>query len=58
MEMIIVVAIISLAALYVGYTFYKQFTGKGGCSSGCSCDTVTQDSCEDPRKNLENLQLK
>lgn len=42
MEMIVVAMIISLAALYVGYTFYRQFTGKGGCSSGCSCDAETK----------------
>jgi len=54
MEMVILVLIIGLAALYVGYTFYKQFTGKGGCAPGCSCDPKMQQfhqlNCHSPEQ--------
>jgi len=45
METLIVIFIVILAAAYVGYTFYRQYKGKGGCSSGCSCTPEIKHYC-------------
>jgi hypothetical protein len=53
METIIVAAIIGLALIYVGRTFYRQFRGKGGCSSGCSaCTPEAKHYCSDTPQSI------
>jgi len=56
MELAIVIVIVALAAVYVGYSLYRQFTGKSGCSPGCSCSTALQHQCR-TRQSLEKLQF-
>ncbi len=58
MEMLIVILIVGLAAGYVGYTFYKQFTGKSGCSSGCSCSEAMKNNCTVRHQSLDHLTFK
>ncbi len=58
MEIFVVILIVGLAAVYVGYTFYKQFTGKSGCSSGCSCGDEIKKHCISPNQSLDNFTLK
>ena len=58
METLIVGLIIVAAAAYVGLTFYRQFKGKSGCASGCNCSPNVKSMCDDPRKTMDNLNLK
>lgn len=47
MEMLIVILIIAIAAVYVGRIFYKGLRQKDGCGGGCTCCS-TLDSCSEP----------
>lgn len=47
METLIVVLIVLVAAVYVGRVFYNGFKQKNGCSSGCTCCSIS-DSCSQP----------
>jgi len=59
MEMLIVIIVVSLAAVYVGRTFYRQFSGKDGCSSGCAgCSVEMKNNCTSPHQAMNDLKLK
>lgn len=47
METVVVILIIAVAAVYVGWVFYKGFRQKDGCACGCTCCSIS-DSCSLP----------
>ena len=47
MELVIIVLIVAVAAVYVGRVFYKGFKQKDGCACGCTCCSIS-DSCSEP----------
>jgi Tfp pilus assembly protein PilE len=53
-ELLIVVIIVAAATVYVVYTLYRQFTGKGDCGAGCSCNIQLQQQCQ-THQYLDNL---
>ena len=58
METVIVVLIVCVAVGYLGYTFYRQLSGKCNCSSGSSCSTEVKHQCHTNAESLNNLTLK
>lgn len=58
MDYILVGLVVGLAVLYVGYTFYRQLTGKAGCSDGCSCSPQMKQMCESGHNSMDNLTFK
>ena len=58
MEILVIAVVVGLAAGYVGLTFYRQFTGQAGCSSGCSCSAEMKQRCESDHSSMNNLTFK
>jgi hypothetical protein len=53
-DLLIVIIIVTAAAVYVVYTLYRQFTGKGDCGAGCSCQSQLKQQCQ-THQYLDNL---
>ncbi len=47
MQTAVVILIVAVAAVYVGWVFYKGFRQKDPCSCGCACCSIS-DSCSQP----------
>lgn len=54
METFIVILIVALAVAYVSRNIYRQFKGKGGCSSGCACSEEVKHNCNTTPHMLDN----
>ena len=60
MEGLIIFAIVGLAAVYIGISFYKKFNPAkttGSCDGGCSCCAMnkTSASIQKQKKNYDCL---
>lgn len=60
MELIIVILLVGLAVAYLGGSFYRLYTGKAGCSSGCNCNCSEQSRhmCESAHNSLDRIDFK
>jgi len=56
--MLIIMLVVLAAVVYVGRTFYKQFSGRGGCSAGCSCSLQNKQMCQMDHSTLNNIDFK
>ena len=54
METFIVLVIVAIAFIYVSRNIYRQFRGKGGCSSGCACSEEVKHNCNTTPHMLDN----
>lgn len=57
MENLIVFLIVAIAVIYMVRSFYRQFKGKGGCSSGCSCSTEVKNQCSSSGNPASKIDL-
>lgn len=55
MENLIVFIIVAIAVIYMLRSFYRQFKGKAGCSSGCSCSAAVKENCTSSEKSLDHI---